>query len=138
MGGVVALNAVARYPVSDVVRAVVAADSPFGGLSAIRVSLGEFFGPSVPASCPALEAMTNTAAWPPYSAGLASTLLGEGVGLLDISNGYDNVVPLRSQQLPQKVNIEFDVSDGTGLLNHSAIFGFCPALIAIANFLKSL
>ncbi len=46
------------------------------------------------------------------------------------------MVPLAAQELPQPVNLRFDVNSGSGLFNHTAVFSSTAALKAIASFIR--
>ena len=134
MGGVLALTAVGTNQLSDLVQGVVIADAPVNGLSSDLVNFGESIG-VVPSPCLAVEEMEDTA-WHAASSANAARGMAAGVAVLDITNAYDNMVPLEAQQLPQTVNRQFDVSDG--LLNHTAIFESSTALAVISQFIRSL
>lgn len=134
MGGVLALTAVGTTDLVGLVQGVVIADAPVNGLSPDLVSLGESVG-AVPSPCLALQQIED-AAWPASSSANAAHAISNGIRLLDITNAYDNMVPLEDQQLPQSVNVQFDVS--AGLLNHTAIFDSTAALAAITQFIRSL
>jgi pimeloyl-ACP methyl ester carboxylesterase len=134
MGGVLALTAVGTNDLSGVVHGVVIADAPVNGLSSDLVNFGESVG-AVPSPCQALTEMED-AAWRAASSASAARAMSNGVRVLDITNAYDNIVPLQAQQLPQSVNLQFDVS--TGVLNHTAIFDSTPALTAISQFIRTL
>ncbi len=134
MGGVLALAAVGTSDLSGVVQGVVIADAPVNGLSSDLVNFGESIG-AVPSPCLALEEMEN-AGWQSSSSANAARAISDGVRVLDITNAYDNMVPLEAQRLPQSVNLQFDVS--TGFLNHTAIFDSGAALAAISQFIRGL
>jgi pimeloyl-ACP methyl ester carboxylesterase len=134
MGGVLALTAVGTNQLTGLVQGVVIADAPVNGLSPDLVKFGESIG-VVPSRCLALEEMED-AGWQASSSTNAAHAMSSGVALLDITNAYDNMVPLEAQQLPQSVNVQFDVS--TGFLNHTAIFDSTAALAAISQFIHAL
>ncbi len=136
MGGVVALTSLGAYQLSDVVAGVVLVSAPVNGLSAERVRIAESLG-FVPSPCLGVEQMED-ASWPDVSASSVDHALADGIAVLDITNAYDMMVPLSAQQLPQDVNVEFDVSGGQFLVNHTAAFADPSALAAIANFIRSL
>ena len=131
MGGVLALRAVGTNDLTGLVRAVVIADAPVNGLSSDLVKFGESVG-VVPSPCLALEEMED-GSWPASSSADAAHAIAGGIRLLDVTNAYDNMVPLQAQQLPQSVNVEFDVS--AGFLNHTAIFDSTAALAAMSQFI---
>ena len=130
LGGVLALSAVDGL--SDVVQAVVIVDAPLNGLNPRLVYLGESIGLVPP--CLALQQMEDRS-WAQVSSGAVQRALANGVRVLNVTNAYDNMVPLAAQQLPRGVNLRFDVTNGSGLINHTAIFGSPAALSAIAQFI---
>lgn len=130
MGGVLALSAVGDL--SDMVQAVVIVDAPLNGLNPKLVYFGESIGLVPP--CLALQQMEDPS-WAQASAGAVRRALANGVKVLNVTNAYDNMVPLAAQQLPQQVNVRFDVTNGSGLINHTAVFGSTAALSAMAQFI---
>jgi pimeloyl-ACP methyl ester carboxylesterase len=131
LGGVLALSAAADSDLSGLVQAVVVADAPVNGLDPDLVSFGQSLG-VVPYPCLALDQLEDTS-----SATAAQKALAQGIGLLDISNAYDNLVPITAQELPQDVNLRFDVRNGSGFVNHTAVFESVAALNAIAQFIRT-
>lgn len=130
LGGVVALGAIDNL--TDLVQGVVLVDAPVNGLSDRLVRFGESIG--IVPSCPALHQLQDPA-WASFSSGVAERALANGIRLLNVNNAYDNMVPLAAQQLPQQVNVRFDVTSGTGLFNHTAVFGSSAALTTMAQFI---
>jgi len=135
LGGVLALSAVGNSDLSGQVQAVVVADAPVNGLDPDLVSFGQSLG-VVPWPCLSLDQMQD-ASWSRSSRAAADHALSQGIRVLDISNAYDNLVPLEAQELPQDVNLRFDVRNGSGFVNHTAIFESAAALTAIAQFIAA-
>lgn len=131
MGGVLALGAVGKTDLSG----VIVVDAPVNGLDGDLVSFGQSLG-IVPFPCLALDQMED-AAWSTTSRAATEQALAQGVGVLDISNGYDTLVPLVAQELPQDVNLRFNVRYGSGFVNHTAVFHSTAAMAAIAQFIRA-
>lgn len=135
LGGVLALSAAGGSELGDLVQAVVVVDAPVNGLDSDVVSFGQSLG-VVPWPCLALDQLGD-ASWTASSQAAAQRALSQGIRLLDVSNAYDNLVPIDAQQLPQDVNLRFDVRNGSGFVNHTAVFDSALALTAIARFIRA-
>ena len=136
LGGVLALSAIGNFDLTEQVRGVVVVDAPVNGLSEELIEFGQSLG-VVPAPCLALDELEDPA-WSGTSAAAAERAMSQGMGLLDVSNAYDNMVPLGAQELPQPVNLRFNLTNGSGLFNHTAVFSSSAALTAIAHFIGTL
>jgi pimeloyl-ACP methyl ester carboxylesterase len=131
VGGIVALGVVSENPdLAGFVREVIPVDAPLGGLSSSRVGFNDFWN----GSCTAVDQLTAPG-WATWSANGAAAIMAQGISIMDVVNGFDNAVPAAAQQLPQSVNYRFDVSAGSGLINHNAVLSDPRALSAIAQFI---
>lgn len=138
LGGVLALNAIGNSDLSgsSQVEGVVVVDSPVNGLDPQLVEFGASIG-VVPSPCQALSQLEDPA-WTASSAAAEQRAASQNIKLLDVANAYDNLVPLAAQELPGQVNVRFDVTSGSGLVNHTAVFDSVAALSAIAQFIRAL
>lgn len=136
LGGVLALSAIGTSDLSGVVQGAVVVDAPVNGLDPQLVDFGESIG-VVPSSCQALTQLEDPA-WSTSSAAAEQRAASQNIKVLDVANAYDNLVPLAAQELPGQVNVRFDVTSGSGLVNHTAVFDSVAALTAIAQFIRAL